>query len=114
MLRVRKAADLRDKGVEPASGLAGSILGLGQVDAPSHDERGDQVQAHGLVGTPWVVGTHGQIGALQVLDQRDARGLVLDQDEIDFLAVAELVLITIYRCGLFDHLGAQVRVEHVL
>ena len=41
VLGVGEGADLGHERVEPASGLAWAILGLGQVDAPAHDERGD-------------------------------------------------------------------------
>ena len=102
-----EAAYLADERLGPVLDVALSGVGLRYPHPATTDDVGDDVQALHLVSLAGVVGHDGKVTPLEVLNQADACGLVLDQHEVNPLLVPAL---TVDHLELLHDLGAQVGV----
>ena len=109
MLGLGERAHLADQRLGPIAGLAFVHDRLGDVNTTVGDDVGHEVQTLGLVSAAGVVGTDRDTGTLQILDDRNARGLVLHEHHVHFLA-----RFAVDRAVLLHDLGAQVRIREVV
>ena len=111
MSRFRERTDLADHAFSPVSNESLVLAVLRHPHAASTDDVGHDAQALRLVSSARVVRMDWQMGLPQVLKQRDAGALVLDQKQINPLLV---FAIPIDHIELFDHLGAELGILQVL
>ena len=102
-----EGADLADHALGPVPDESLTAAALGNPHPASPDDVRHDGQPLDLVSPARVVGTHEDVGTLQVLDQGDARGLLLHQHQIYPSGVLAL---TVDHLVLVEHLVLHVRV----